>query len=134
MSKSLKAIMRPQCRQGDRVLFHHMGGLFGGRIVEKLLASLGAFLHCPATPWLTQTVVSERQRRSRTAPASPGGGGPRLPAMGRSLGLIKELKVQADHNLSRGDLVQQETLGHRTLGALVLLDVSHTDLRPTQEI
>ena len=54
--------------------------------------------------------------------------------MGRSLGLIKELKVQADHNLSRGDLVQQETLGHRTLGALVLLDVSHTDLRPTQEI
>lgn len=53
---------------------------------------------------------------------------------GRSLGLVEELEVQADHNLPRGHFVQQETLGHWALGPLVPLDVGHTDLRPAQEI
>lgn len=50
------------------------------------------------------------------------------------LWLIKQLQVKADHDLSRRDLVQEETLGNWPLGALVFLDVSHSDLCPTQKI
>lgn len=50
------------------------------------------------------------------------------------LWFIKQLQVKADHNLSRGDLMQQETLCNWPLGALVFLDVSHSDLCPTQKV
>lgn len=47
---------------------------------------------------------------------------PSTPWVG-SLRLIEQLQVLADHDLSRGNPVQQETLRNWTLGALVLLDV-----------
>lgn len=50
------------------------------------------------------------------------------------LWFIKQLQVKANHNLSRGDLVQQETLCNWPLGALVFLDVSHSDLCPSQKV
>lgn len=50
------------------------------------------------------------------------------------LRLIKQLQVQAHHDLPRGDLVQEETFCNWSLGALVLLDVCHTDLCPAQKV
>lgn len=117
----------------ETVLFHKTGRscLGWGEDCRELflesLRGLSLLSHCPVAEH--QTVVLEKQHHLQTASAGPGWN-----SDARPLRFIKQLEVQADHDLSRGDLVQQETLGNWTLGTLVLLDVGHTDLRPTQKI
>lgn len=93
-----------------------------GRIV---LAALRGFVfavpRCSAADHQTARQQGALRRKSSTIIAG-------------LLRLIKQLQVKADHNLSRGDLMQQETLRNWPLGALVFLDVGHSDLCPTQKI
>lgn len=113
-------------------MFHKMGSCLGWgedcrELFLKSLRGLSLLSRCPVAEH--QTVVLGKQRHLQMASAGPGWN-----SDARPLRFIKQLKVQADHNLSRGDLVQQETLGNWTLGTLVLLDVGDTDLCPTQKI
>lgn len=119
----------------NTVSLHKMGNCLGGRIVKKYSQKLwGSCLYCPVALWLNAKQWSSKSNTiSRQHPLPQAGTLPSTPWAG-SLGLIKQLQVQADHDLSRGNFMQQETLCNWTLGTLVLLDVSHADLRPTQKI
>lgn len=52
----------------------------------------------------------------------------------RNSGFLKQLEVQPDHDLSRGNLVEQQPLRDGPFGTLVLFNLSQTDLCPAQEI
>lgn len=47
---------------------------------------------------------------------------------------FKQLEVESDHDLSRGNLVEKQPLCNWSFRALVLLDFCQADLRPAQEV
>lgn len=125
--------MSPAVRTKENtVLFPNMGNDLGERIVKNFG---GACLLCPVALWPnTKRRSLKNHAVSRQAASAASGWSSAKHAWVGSLRLIEQLQVQADHDLSRGNFVQQETLRNGTLGALVLLDVGHADLRPTQKI
>lgn len=136
--KTAEAMVRPTVRTKENsvhwfVCFHKMGNCLGEGLSRVIPGSFEGPVCTVPLPWGWTPIDALQQSPLQTTSAALGWNSAKLP-WARSSWLIEQLQVQADHNLACGDFVQQETLCNWTLGTLVLLDVSHTDLRATQKI